>query len=265
MGRSTKSTIVASMFYKGDDVMLDADGGRIDEQGARKRIETTNRLSQKHGVPFVLDLEIPSVASATAIIKTVGECTDAPMWISSFDADMRVKAVRVALEAGFRDRVYYSTLNYMSGEDEFRAVADLGVRPVIQIFNPDDPLPEGYLAKAEEFLALARRVGVAAEEAILLPTILDFGSIALVMETIGPLHRQHGLPVCVPSVGPVYTWAAQQSQEARRLLLASVMTYTLAAGADQLHIGSIKRSFFAFPVVALVDGFEKRRQAFGAT
>jgi tetrahydromethanopterin S-methyltransferase subunit H len=262
MSFSDTPTIVASMFYEGDDLVLDAEQGRIDEEKATERIRSTNKLAEQYGIPYMLDVEIPSAASASPIIRTVAAATDSPLWISSFNAEMRSRAVRIAIDVGFRERLYYSTLNYMSGEDEFRAVADLGVKPIIQIFNPDNPLPEGYLSKAEEYINLAGKVGIPTSGMVLLPTILDFGSISLVLGIVDTLHAKHALPVCVPSVGPVYKWAAQYSQDARRLLLASAMTYTLSYGADLLHIGSIKRSFMAFPVVALVDGFQKRKKAF---
>jgi tetrahydromethanopterin S-methyltransferase subunit H len=255
-------TIVASMFYEGDDLVLDAEAGRIDEQRAAERIRGTNGLAAKYGVPYVLDLEIPSAASAAAILRTVARNTESPLWISSFTEEMREKAVRAAIAEGLRERVYYSTLNYMSQEDEFRAVADMGVKPIIQIFNPDNPLPEGYLTKAEEFLGLAEKVGISTKEVVLLPTILDFGSIPLALAIVETLHERYSLPVCIPSVGPVYKWAGQYSQDTRRFLLASAITYTLAFGTDLLHIGSIKRSFIAFPVVALVDKLEKRKAAF---
>ena len=261
MNNSTTPTVVASMFYQGDNLVLDAANGRIDEPEAVKRIQKTNKISEKYDVPFALDIEIPSLESASIIIKTVAESTDSPLWISSFNREMRIKAAERAVRDGFKDRIYYSTLNYMSDEDEFRAVAGLGIVPVIQIFNPDNPLIDGYLAKAEEFLNLAEKLNMRTKDIVLLPTILDFGSIAIALSTIPLLREKYSLPICVPSVGPIYKWAADYSPDARRLLLASIITYTLDADADLIHIGSIKRSFVAFPVVSLVDRLEKRKAA----
>jgi tetrahydromethanopterin S-methyltransferase subunit H len=254
--------IVASMFYAGDALVLDAEAARIDEEKAIERIRKTNKLADEYHVPYILDVEIPSIASASVILRTVATNTDSPLWISGFNAETRKEAVRIAIKEGLRERTYYSTLNYMSDENEFRAVAAMGVRPVIQIMNPDDPTPEGYLSKAEEFVNLAAKVGIPEKEMVLLPTVLDFGTIPLALSLVETLHERYSLPVCVPSVGPVYRWAGMHSQDARRLLLASAITYTLAYGVDLLHIGSIMRSFIAFPVVALVDRFEKRKAVF---
>ena len=259
MNDSTAPMIVASMFYQGDNLVLDAAEGRIDELETIKRIEKTNKISAKHDVKFALDIEIPSLESAPAIIRTVAEGTDSPLWISSFNREMRIKAAERAVRDGYKDRIYYSTLNYMSDEEEFRAVAGLGIAPVIQIFNPDNPLIDGYLAKAEEFLNLAEKLNMRTKDIVLLPTILDFGSISIALATIALLKEKYSLPVCVPSVGPIYKWAADYSPDARRLLLASIITYTLDAGADLIHIGSIKRSFVAFPVVSLVNSLKKRK------
>jgi tetrahydromethanopterin S-methyltransferase subunit H len=256
--------IVASMFYEGDSLILDAEQGRIDEAGAANRIKKTNNMSKKYKVPFVLDIEIPTVASASAIISAVAHNTESSFWISSFNSEMRIKAAEVAVKDGFKDRIYYSTLNYMSDEDEFRAVADLGIKPVIQIFNPDNPLPDGYLAKADEFISLAAKLNMPVKDIVLLPTILDFGGISIVMSVIPSLKQKYSLPICMPSVGPVYKWAEQYTPDARRLLLASTITHTLASGAEQVHIGSIKRSFIAFPVVSFFDTLEKRKASFEA-
>ncbi len=254
--------IVGSMFYEGDDLILDPARGIIDESTVAERIDKARTLSQEFNVPFILDLEIPSTELASNIICAVGKNTDISFWISSFTKEMRNEACKIALKEGFGDRIYYSTLNYMSDDEEFKAVADLGVRPIIQIFNPNNPYPEGYLLKAEELLNLAENSGIHIESAILLPTVLDFGSIPIALSTILPLKEKYRLPVCIPSVGPVYKWAGQYSQNARRLLVASTITYTLSAHADFIHIGTIKRSFIAFPVVALLNQFERIRRRF---
>jgi tetrahydromethanopterin S-methyltransferase subunit H len=249
------------MFYEGDDLILDSKNGTIDEPEVAKRIEKTKKLSEENDVPFVIDLEIPSVQIAPEIIGTVCKSTDTPIWISSFNEEMRLEACEIAVKEGIKDRIHYSTLNYMSGADEFRAVADMGLKPVVQVFNPENPFPEGYLSKAEELLDLAEKAGIKTETITLLPTVLDFGSISLALSTIPLLKERYRLPVCVPSVGPVYKWASQYSQNTRRLLLATAITYTLTHGADLIHIGSIKRSFIAFPVVSLVTRFKKRKES----
>jgi tetrahydromethanopterin S-methyltransferase subunit H len=151
----------------------------------------------------------------------------------------------------------------MSNEQEFKAVADMGVKSILQIFNPEDPYLEGYLSKAEQLLQLAEKAGIKTSEIILLPTVLDFGSIPIALSIIPSLKKKYELPVCIPSIGPVYKWAKQYSPNTRRFLLSSTLTYTLSAGADLIHIGTIKRSFIAFPVVSLVDKFEKRKEQFG--
>ena len=145
---------------------------------------------------------------------------------------------------------------------EFRAVADMGIKPVIQVFNPDNPLMDGYLSKAEELLNLAENSGITVEDAVLLPTVLDFGSISLSLLTIPLLKEKYKLPICVPSIGPVYKWARQYTQDTGRLLLSSALTYTLCAKADLVHMGSIKRSFMTFPVLSLFNQFEKRKESF---
>lgn len=253
--------IVGSMFYEGDDI-LDSAGGKIDEDTAAERIDKARTLSKRYSVPFILDLEIPSSTLASKIIGVAGRNKDISFWISSFTKEMRCEACKIALKESLGDRIYYSTLNYMSDEEEFKAVADLGVRPVIQIFNPNNPYSEGYLLKAEELLNRADKSGIHIENSILLPTVLDFGSIPIALSTIPSLKEKYQLPVCVPSIGPVYKWAKQYSQNARRLLVASTITYTLSAHADLVHIGTVKRSFIAFPVVSLVNQFEKIRKRF---
>jgi tetrahydromethanopterin S-methyltransferase subunit H len=253
--------LVGSMFYQGDDHIIDVTSGEIDEPKVAKRINSCQKLSEEFGVSFVLDLEIPSVEAAKNIIDFVGTHTNIPLWISSFDAKMRIEACKIAIDKGLKDRIFYSTLNYMSDDDEFQAVADMGINPVIQVFNPENPLTDGYLAKAEELLNLAKKAGIAVENAVLLPTVLDFGSISLSLLTIPLLKEKYMLPICVPSIGPVNNWAKQYPQDTRRLLLASTLTYTLGANADLVHIGSIKRAFMTFPVISLINQFEKRKES----
>ena len=78
--------IVGSMFYEGDDLILDAAEGQIDESKVVERIDKIQKLSAEYGVPFIIDLEIPSIKSASNIIGLVGKSTDASLWISSFNS-----------------------------------------------------------------------------------------------------------------------------------------------------------------------------------
>ena len=185
-----------------------------------------------------------------------------PVWISSFDAETRLKTCEMAVSAGLKDRIHYSTLNYMSDEKEFNAVAEMGLRPVVQVFNPDDPFPDGYMAKAEELLDNAQQAGTALADMILLPTVMDFGSIPLSMSTIHRLKEKYDLPVCITSVGPTYKWAKDVSPDTCRLLLASILTYTVSAGADLVHMGSVKRAFITFPVLSLLNKLEDTKERF---
>jgi len=262
MNTDDSPVIIGSMFYQGDDLLIDAEKGIIDESKVMERIEKTRRLSDEHGVPFIIDVEIPSIKSAKQIIQSVSKNTDKPFWISSFNEEMRLKACEIALQEGLKERVYYSTLNYMSGEDEFQAVSDMGVRPIIQIFNPEDPYPEGYYTKAEELMKMAQKTGVATEHAVLLPTVLDFGSIPIALSTIPTLKEKYSLPICIPSIGPVYKWAKDYAPNTRRLLLAATLTYTARLHADIIHIGTMKRAFIAFPVMSLLRQFEQRKAKF---
>lgn len=262
---SERPILVGSMFYHGDDVVLDADDGNIDVSKAARRMKKTRQLAEKYGVSFVMDIEIPSLACAQVIVDFMNEHTDCPFWISSFDAAMRLKACEMASAKGLKDRIHYSTLNYMSDEEEFRAVAEMGLKPVIQVFNPEDPFPDGYMAKAEELLNKAVQAGTAQADVILLPTVLDFGSIPLSISTIHCLKEKYGLPVCITSVGPVYKWAKEMSPDTRRLLLASILTHTVSAGADLVHMGSVKRAFITFPVLSLLNTLEERKENLGLT
>lgn len=262
MSSCVSPVIIGSMFYQGDDLLIDAEEGIIDESKVVERIEKTQRLSEKYGIPFIIDVEIPSIKSAKQIIQSVSKNTDKPFWISSFNEEMRLKACEIALQEGMKERIYYSTLNYMSGEDEFRAVADMGVRPVVQVFNPENPYPEGYYSKAEELMKMAEKTGVATEHAVLLPTVLDFGSIPIALSTIPSLKEKYSLPICIPSIGPVYKWAEDYAPNTRRLLLAATLTYTAQSNADIIHIGTVKRAFIAFPVISLLCQFEQRKARF---
>jgi len=255
--------LVGSMFYHGDDVVVDADKGLIDESKAARRVAKTLKMAEEYDVSFVMDIEIPTEACASAIVDFAKEHVRCPTWISSFDAETRLKTCEMAIQAGIKDRIYYSTLNYMSDEKEFRAVAEMGLKPVVQAFNPEDPFPDGYLAKAEELLNKATQAGTAMEDMILLPTVLDFGSIPLSMSTIQRLKEKYDLPVCITSVGPVYKWAKDVSPDTRRLLLASILTYTVSAGADLVHMGSVKRAFITFPVLSLLNKLEERKESLG--
>ena len=217
-------------------------------------------MSDRTGVPCMLDVVGETVEALERYIDFISEVTEAPFLINGSEMSVRVKASNYAKEIGLLDRAVYNSINYTLGEEEITAMRNTGLKTaIVQAFNPRNPGPEGMLQvlkgepEDEGLLRKALRAGV--EKPLVFTPVLDVPSIGFGARGIYLAKEEFGMPTGTAPVGVVGLWrkVAELGRHAKRECRAGAATLAQAMGADFMIYGSVAKAKNIFPVCAMVD------------
>ena len=254
------TVLIGSVFHEGHRIVKDRKLGAFDRGKAKRLIEVQEEMSEKTGVPHMLDVVAETSQALVRYIDFVSEVTSAPFLINGQNMSVRIAAADHAAEVGLQERAVYCSINYTLGEEEIKAIGESGLRAaVVQAFNPENPLPEGMMsilrgdAKREGLLDGARRAGI--EKPLVLMPVLDVPSIGLGAQAIRLAKECFGMPTGTAPMGVVGRWKKAHSlgQHAKKLCRAGAAALVQTMGADFIIYGSIAKARDVFPVCAMID------------
>ncbi|MBI4830662.1 MAG: tetrahydromethanopterin S-methyltransferase, partial [Candidatus Lindowbacteria bacterium] len=127
------TVLIGSMFHKGDKLIEDRKTGSFDKGAARQRLKRLEEISQKTGIPAMVDIVANSADEFSRYIEFVVTETGAPVCIDAWQPRVRIEAARCAARSGLLERLIYNSLNPWNKdlEAEVNEIAEIGVRHVV--------------------------------------------------------------------------------------------------------------------------------------
>ncbi len=104
------TALVGSIFYSGGKMVKDPQKGIFDHDKARATIAKQDEMSQKTGIPAIVDVVASTGEAMANYIEFVADVTKAPMFIDSPQPDVRLHACKHAVQVGLRSRIVYSSI-----------------------------------------------------------------------------------------------------------------------------------------------------------
>lgn len=254
------TVLVGSLFHEGHKIVKDRKLGIFDKQKARQLIETQQEMSERTGVPCMLDIVAEKPEPLMKYIDFVSEVTDAPFLINGQGMSVRISAASYAADLGLQDKAVYNSINYTLDEDEIQAIKETGLEvAIIQALNPRNPRPEGMIsvlggtAGKEGLLGEASRAGI--DKPLILMPVLDVPGIGMAAKGTYLAKERFGIPTGTAPVDVVGRWKriGEYGENARKMCRAGAVTIAQAMGADFIIYGSIAKARDIFPVCAMAD------------
>lgn len=254
------TVLIGSLFHEGHRIVKDRNLGIFDKPEAERLIKIQEEMSDKTGVPCMLDVVGENSKALKRYIDFVSETTDSPFLINGPEMSVRVEATKYAGEIGLLNRVVYNSINYTLGEEEINAIKKTGVKAaIIQAFNPRNTRPKGMLQilkgtlEKEGLLDRALRAGI--EKPLVLTPVLDVPSIGIGVQAIYLAKEEFGMPVGTAPVGVVGRWNKVEDlgRNAKKLCRAGAATLAQSMGSDFIIYGSVTKARDIFPVCAMID------------
>ncbi|MFX1579590.1 MAG: tetrahydromethanopterin S-methyltransferase subunit H [Promethearchaeota archaeon] len=254
------TVMIGSMFYKGQKLVSDDKQGKFDKTKAKEVIEDHVTLSEKTGLPGMIDLVLSFPDAAKNYIDFVSEATEMPLLIDSTSAENRVAAIKYAAEIGLTERIVYNSLMPHHEQKELDTLHDLNIdNAVLLAFDDKLSTSAGRIdvIKNDEGTALYDIAQAAGISKLMVDTcVLDIPSLGMASLAIYELKDKYGLVCGCGAHNSVATWKGLKKKFGPGLKpLGNAVSgvVSVMAGADFLLFGPIEEAKTAFPMVAMTD------------
>ena len=254
------TVLVGSIFHKGQKIVKDRYLGIFDRVEAERLINVQEEMSNKTGVPCMLDIVGEASKALIKYIDFIASITNSPFLINGPNASVRVEAANYVKEVGLQDRAVYNSINYTLNEEEIKAIKETGLKAaIVQAFNPRNPYPDGMIQilegtlEKEGLIMGALRAGI--EKPLIFTPVLDVPSIGFAVYGVYMAKERFGLPTGTAPVGVVGKWSKNRSlgKDAKIACRGGVLSLAQAMGANFIVYGSIVKAKHIFPICAVID------------
>ncbi|HDM88611.1 tetrahydromethanopterin S-methyltransferase subunit H [Candidatus Bathyarchaeota archaeon] len=254
------TVLIGSLFHEGHKIVKDRRLGIFDKKKAERLIRIQEEMSNKTGVPCMLDIVAEYPEALIKYIDFVSEVTDVPFLINGPRMSVRVAAARHAVEVGLKERAVYNSINYTLNREEIDAIRETELETaIIQAFNPRDPRPKGMISilegnsKEKGLLDKAFEAGI--KKPLLFMPVLDVPSIGWAAHGIYLAKKIFGMPTGTAPIGVVGRWSKAKGIDAeiKRLYRAGAAAIVQVMNADFIIYGSVAKAKNIFPVCAMID------------
>lgn len=252
------TVLIASIFYEGQKMVLDADKGEFNAKEAEELLNKLEHLSDVTGNPYIFDVVGTSEEAFNKYIDFIAENSKAPFLMDAISPKLRLSAAHHVKEVGLQERAVYSSINKGSPKPELEKIKESGVKAAIILAeNPADNSVEGKISATEQALARAREAGI--EKFLIDTSIPAFGpDMGSAVRAIYFIKEKFGYPTGVGTGNVVTTcgWLKVNfPKEVRRGCDGATNAIMQTMGANWLMFGPIERAEYVFSAAAIVDTY----------
>ena len=256
------TALIGSIFYSRHKIVSDKVKGDFDKKQAEALINKVEELSEKTGNPYILDVVGETPEALIKYIEFVADITKCPFLIDGVTPQIRMPAVKHAVEIGLTERAIYNSIDFHVSDEEINFLKDCNVQnAVLMAFNPKKPWAEGRVdvlkgeSGQKSLLKAAEEAGV--QQVLVDTAVLDMPSIAICSKAIQLVKSEFGLPAGCGPANAVTTWKRVKKGEfgphAYEVCSGGSGILTQIMGADFVMYGPIELSEAAFIACAMTD------------
>ena len=247
------TVLIASIFYKGDQNVIDEMEGIIDHGAALDCIHSIQNFAQKTGTPIIIDIVAASETAMLNYVDFIADETNFPFVLDGTLESIRIAGARHAAERGLKDRCIYDSINLHTREREIDQLKELELpATLVMIINERKPTLAGRLEIAPQLIDKALNAGF--EKLLLDTAVLDVVEPGPAGKAIFELKNRYGYPAgCSPTHTHRHRWKKRLEfgDLGERTAKTSTATAMQILGADFIMYG-IKQPEI-IPAMGMVD------------
>ncbi|MFB6183981.1 MAG: hypothetical protein ABEI96_05445 [Haloarculaceae archaeon] len=254
------TVLVGSLFYKGDDVLLDPETGEFDEDGAEEAIRKAEEMTDRTGNPAAIDCIGDSPEALKKHIEFCANTTDLPIFMDGPIPKIRAAAAKYAGEIGIEDQIIYNSIESSNKEidKEIEALQQSGIDAAVLLsIDTNNLVMQGRFDALEKNLEIAEEAGVS--KTICDPAVLDMPDSGYAAKIIYEIKKRYGIPGGCSPHNEVIQWQLEEdtrlcedSKILRQAVANSVITHL---GADFNLYGPIHGAPELYEVVSTADAY----------
>lgn len=247
------TALIASIFYKGDQNVIDETEGTFDPIKSLECIQKAQDFAEKTGTPIIMDLVAASEKAMVNYVDFIAQETDYPLVLDGTLESVRLAGARRVAELGIQERCIYDSVNLHTKEREIDQLKELGIKTtLVMIINERKPTLAGRLQIAPELIDKA--LGAGFENLLLDTAVLDVVEPGPAGKAIFELKNIYGYPTgCSPTHTHRHRWKKRREfgDLGERTAKTSTATAMQVLGADFIMYG-IKQPEI-IPAMGMVD------------
>ena len=250
------TVMIGSIFYKGDRIVKDEANGVFDQEAAKSLIGKVQEMSEKTGLPAMLDIICTNPKSAEKYLSFAAETTEMPLLIDAVSEEAALRGLEVAKEIGIIERTIFNSVNPETRDPIYRKIKEVGLKSVIALTYSTRAIisSKERIRLLETLIPKVKAAGV--EKFLVDTVVVDISTLGLACKAIYEIKDQYGYPTGCGAHNAVSSWKALRKK--KNPLLTSVCTSVvsslpIAIGADFVLYGPIDAAEYIFPAICLID------------
>jgi len=250
------TVMIGSIFYKGDKTVKDEKNGNIDQEAAKNLIAKAEKMSERTGLPAMLDVICTNPVSAEKYLRFAAETTEMPLLIDAVSDEAAIKGLETAKDLGIIDRTILNSISPETKDPIYRKIKEVGLKSAIVLTYSVRAIisSEERVRLLEDLIPKVKEAGI---QNILVDTVVvDISTLGLACKAIYEIKDQFGYPAGCGAHNAVSSWKALRKKKDPLLTAVSstiVNSLPVAIGADFVLYGPIKDAEYMFPAVCLID------------
>jgi tetrahydromethanopterin S-methyltransferase subunit H len=251
------TVMVGSIFYSKDKLVRDPQSGDIDKTGTEDMLTQLADISERTGLPSVLDVVASSPIAMEKYLRYLADMTDMPLLIDgSGSLEVNIAGIEVAKDAGLLDRVALNSLTPDDDEEIYSKIEEVGLRNAVILTFSNEAMTSASkrVELAEQLYDRAKAVGV---DNVMFDTgVVDLPTLGLACRALMMAKDKFGLPVGCGAHNAVAMWKGlvpKFGKDAKTPAFVGSNLMPIALGADFVLYGPIKHAQVVFPSVAMID------------
>ncbi|MEM4445821.1 MAG: tetrahydromethanopterin S-methyltransferase subunit H [Candidatus Jordarchaeales archaeon] len=246
--------LVGSMFYAKHKIVEDEKRGVYNKGGAEKLLREMEELSDKTGLPGLVDVVASTEEAARRYMEFIVDATDKPFLLDSPTPEVKIQALKFAKEMGAENRMIYNSLSAESKDFEFAALEESGVKAAILLtYTRNVMSSKARVEVLEKLLPKAEAAGVT--KPLVDTFVIDVPSLTPAAIAAVEIKRRYGLPCGSGAHNAVATWSGLKDRlgkEAAKSAAVIANTMQLILGSNFVLYGPIEDCKHVFPAVYTV-------------
>ncbi|MEM3478796.1 MAG: tetrahydromethanopterin S-methyltransferase subunit H [Candidatus Bathyarchaeia archaeon] len=250
------TVMIGSMFYKGDKIVRDEKSGDFDLEAARTLISRLEEISDKTGLPAMLDVVCSTKENARRYIEFATDATKMPLLVDYVSEDAAVSGLEAAREVGIIDRLILNSINPETKPIVYEKAEEVGLRSAIALTYSTRAIMS-YRERIRLLETLIPKIKAAGITNILVDTVvMDIATLGLACKAIFEIKEQYGYPTGCGAHNAIASWKSLKDKKDRVLsMVCSSIANGLpvAVGADFILYGPVSDAEYIFPAISLIN------------
>ncbi len=250
------TVVIGSIFYKGDKVVLDEKSGKINQEAAEELITKFEEISDKTGLPCMLDVVCSNAVNARKYLEFAADATKMPILIDYVTDEAAISGMEAARELDILDRAIVNSFNPETKDEVYQKAREVGVQAAIALTYSSKAVIS-YKERIRILDTLIPKIRSAGINKILIDTVvLDVITLGLACKAIYEVKSRYGYPCGCGAHNAIASWRQLLRKKNKMLTIACSAVANglpIAIGADFILFGPISDAEFIVPAIAVIN------------